>query len=196
MVGKHSYLSMLADQTNLLIATDVGNTGNSSFFYFGKYAARPGLTPTVPYVCLATTGSGLNPPFSLRPQKFGTTSGIAEEGGAAHPAASFGVRACSLDYLRSFISNQQLHPNVMFKFPYKFDQFTYFLLLDEDPAQYGYLGNIDFFRLVFGTVPRTVSSTRKYAVLGGTSPATAKLLIPWDGVSPAGSGGYRKEKFF
>lgn len=196
MSAKHTSVSVLADHTNLLISTDVNNTGNSTFFYFGKYNARPGLVPQVPYVCLATTGSGLNPPFSIRPQRFGTLNGLPEEGGVAHPVASFGVRACSLDYLRTFVTTQQLHPNTMFKFPHKFDQFVYFLLLDEDPNQYGYLGTIDFFRLVFGTVPRAVSRTRNFAIFGGTNPAAAKLLIPWDGASPAGSGGNRRGKVF
>lgn len=196
MQNKHSNVSVLANRENLLIVTDVGNSGSATFFYFGKYQARPGLTPQVPYVCLATTGSGLNPPFAIRPQKFGTLDGRPEEGGVAHPTASFGVRQCSLDYMRSFVTRQEMHPNTMFNFPHKFDQFVYYLLLDEDPNQYGYLGTIDFFRIVYGTVPRGVSRTRQWAIFGGTTPQTAKLLVPWDGNSPAGSGGNRRGKLF
>lgn len=196
LVGKHTIMSVVADKTNILIATDIGNTGNSTFFYFGKYTPRPGLNPQVPYVCLATTGSGLNPPFSVRPQRFGTFSGQPEEGGVAHPSASFGVRACSVDYLRSFTQTANLHPNTMFDFPHKFDQFVYFLLLDEDPTMYGYLGTIEFFRLAFGTPPRAVSFTKNYAIFGNSAPQSLKLLIPWDGTSPAGTAGYRKGKIF
>lgn len=196
LVNKHTNLSILADETNLLIITDIGNTGNSTFFYFGKYTPRPGLNPDVPYVCLATTGSGLNPPFSVRPQRFGTLNGQPEEGGVAHPSASFGVRACSLDYLRSFTQSNQLHPNTMFKFPYKFDQFVYFLLLDEDPNQYGYLGTIEFFRLTYGTVPRSNSTAKNFAIFGSSAPQALKLVVPWDGVSPAGSAGQRRGRIF
>jgi hypothetical protein len=196
MSNRHSTVSVVANRENLLIATDVGNSGSSTFWYFGKYNARPGLTPQVPYVCLCTTSSNNDPPFRVRPHKFGTLDGTPEEGGVAHPTASFGVRQCSLDYMRTFVNNVNLHPNTMFGFPHKFDQFVYFLLLDEDPDQYGYLGTIDFFRLVYGTVPRGVSRTRQWAIFGSTLPYTAKLLIPWDNSSPAGSGGNRRGRMF
>lgn len=194
--AKHTNMSIVADKTNLLISTDVGNTGNSKFFYFGKYNPRPGLNPEIPYVCLATTGSGLNPPFSIRPTKYGNTTGVPEEGGVAHPSSSYGVRACSLDYLRTFVQTNQLHPNTMFEFPYKFDQFNYFLLLDEDPTQYGYLGTIDFFRLCYGTVPRAVSESKNYAIFGSSTPETLKIIVPWDGQTPAGAGGNRRGRLF
>lgn len=196
LAGKHTTMSIVGNRENLLITTDVGNSGSSTFWYFGKYNARPGLVPQVPYVCLATTGSSNDPPFKIRPSKFGTLDGTPEEGGVAHPTASFGVRQCSLDIMRTFVNTVNLHPNTMFGFPHKFDQFVYFLLLDEDPNQYGYLGTIDFFRIVYGTVPRGVSRTRQWAIFGNPVPYSAKLLIPWDNTSPAGSGGNRRGKTF
>lgn len=196
MNGLHSMMSVVADRSNLLIQTDVGSTGNSTFFFFGQYVPRPGLNPDVPYVCLASTGNGSNPPFAIRPSRFGSLTGIAEEGGVAHPSASFGVRRCSLDYLRTFAQTAQLHPNTMFTYPHKFDQFVYFLLLDEDPNQYGYLGTIEFFRLVFGTVPRATSLSRNFAIFGSSVPQTLKLLVPWDSNSPAGVGAGRLGKLF
>jgi hypothetical protein len=196
MAGRHSTVSVVANRENLLIVTDVGNSGSSTFWYFGKYNARPGLVPEVPYVCLCTTGSNNDPPFKIRPHKFGTLDGTPEEGGVAHPVAAFGVRQCSLELMRTFVNTVNLHPNTMFGFPHKFDQFVYFLLLDEDPNQYGYLGTIDFFRIVYGTVPRGVSRTRQWAIFGSTTPYTAKLLIPWDNLSPAGSGGNRRGRIF
>jgi len=192
----HTSLSIIADENNLFIQTDVGNDGDSRFFYFGKYSARPGFTPDVPYVCLYTTGSGANPPFGIRPHRHGNLTGRPEDGGVAHPTASYGTQKCSLEYLRTFVETENLHPNTMFDFHHKFDQFAYFLLLDEDPTQYGYLGRIEFFRLVHGTPYRSNSVNKDYAIFGGKSSNTTKILIPWDNTTPAGHGGSRRGRLF
>ena len=190
-----SRIHLLADNENLMVLSDTGNNGSYSVFYFGRYQPRAGvgLTVQVPYFCCNNTNSGLDPiipnstVFGYTTQQ---TSTSLVDGGVPHPTVSNGVKVMTLDYSTLF-NNFLLSPNKIISSPPRFDMQPVYIAMSEAPYN-ALLGTSSFFRVGYGMPPNWTSPDKKLAAFGNGLVSSAKIIVPWDGVTAIGSGNTRQ----
>lgn len=193
----------LLDQNNFLALLDVAYVGSYYATYFGKYDMRPDITSSLPpYVMISTTNPSNPMPATGVGTIYGPVNGNNSnaDGGVVFPIlggspnATQGVKGVSIDVVSSFLLDARWHPNGGFN-PAKYDLYPPFLAIQESPL-FGFVGRINFWNYCFGLPSQATDSTKTRAVFGSGNQASAKMLVPWDGVSSPGQGADRLGRQF
>lgn len=185
----------LGDEENLMILFDRQVDGSFSFFYFGRYVPRPGITIQTPYVCLSSTQAANDPPvknmnWGTLAQTTSNTFVSTGDGGVSNPIVANGVKLVYTDY-PSNIFSQNISPNRAGSTLGRFDLAPVYVAINEAPFR-GLLGTINFFRLSYNMPPMYLSPDRRLAAFGNGLVPSGKLVVPWDGVTAPGAGNSRQ----
>jgi len=166
----------LADDDDLILLTNVGDDASTwALTYFGLYTVRPGITINYPMVQISSSL-----PITTVNNVYGPTTGVAPGGGIPWNSVSTeSVRGVITSRYDEFFSAYAA-PNKMFPSE-QFDEWKIPVISYESPSFYGYAGEIDLIREVFGFSPHDANVGRTRAAFGANSPFGVKLTVPWNG---------------
>lgn len=185
---------MVCDENTVIFVSDDNNDANHMITYFGKYVPLSGTNPQMPYVMIRN-GSKTNDPI-FPETSYGYPGGGGNDGGIAHPTLPMsGTRTLWLSTINGF-NNTTYQPNPMMV-PPTYDEFPFFVCVNESPNFYGLVGTLDVIRSIYGVPSNDTNSDMTRAVFGNSSTNTAKVSIPWNPVtSPGGTEATRTGSMF
>lgn len=194
--GTHAastFYHVIADNDNFAFVFDDSGNSSHTMVYFGKYSARSGTTPNVPYVALYNDVETYDPFIQLA--AYGTVGG--KDGGVASNDSNSGTLRVTFSGVNEFWTTS-FQPNNNFGAAPVYDEFPVHLGSDEGTSA-GYLGTLDygFIRYIYNCASNDISSDFSRAIFGNASTASCKVSLPWTGLSsPPGSNINRSGTYF
>lgn len=194
-----SRMHVVADFENFAVAYDDGGDNTYNILHFGRYTPRSGSGATVPYIMVMTgNGRQVNDPcITIGSTAYGSTSGNGlDEGGVAHPTIlTSGTRSAVFSGLNEFWSTTHSPSNVLGNTVY--DEFPILCGIDESPW-FAYIGQLDynFIRWVYGVNSMDVNPQLTRVAVGNAAQYSAKVTIPWDGLTIPGTNSSRSGVMF
>jgi len=177
-------MNIVADDDCWAIFTDYNDTGTGSPYlaYAGLYVPRPNIAQNIPYP-FCTIFQWTNIPISVSDQSiWGDVAGTSsQQGGIAMPNTG-SVGQLQLDYFQNnfavdanFAPDKQIPGNPYNEWPIWVGVFEPWPV-----PMSGYLGQIEFIKIVYGVATNDVKSDFSRIFFGTTTLASQKISFPWD----------------
>ena len=179
-------VSLVGNADSFVILSDNGDDFYGNLMYIGVYNPRPGLSPSIPLVCVHqstdlpwTDGAGIT---------WGTTvsSGV-NEGGILGTLLTDLMGPLSLGQDVSGALNITTQPNSQFD-PPEYDSFP-IRVLQRGTGRTGYVGDLDtdLIKIGYGMPVPSMSEDGTKVYLGSATRAELKYIMAWSGSHMLGS---------
>lgn len=179
-------VSLIGNADSFMTLSDDGDDFGYALMYVGVYTPRPGLTPSIPLVCLHQIDS--TPWADGTGTTWGSTAGNSTyEGGVLGTLLTDLMGPLSVGQGVTGVSELTSQPNSQFDPPI-YDSFPV-RILQRGVGRVGYVGDLDtdLIKVSYGMAVPSVSEDGAFLHVGSSTRAELKYVLAWSGGHMPGS---------